>query len=264
MLAGGPAQQTDVTGRERVRVPERSQRDVVRRPVADALDRPQPRHRRVERRIRCQHPRIVGHGTGQGGQRRASRAGHAQGGEVGSRDLRRGGKQAGQAWSMQGVWQGRAAQGDQLERQLPRCADGDLLAEHSADRQLEWVPAARHTQAGVSVEQPGQPAIVPEVPAHRREITIQIQHARQTRHDLARRVDADVRGGYGEGVQLRRERHLDQRRHALDRARALIGRRCHELDAVDGPCGKPCPHHRPVVRAGHRQRCDVGGAERCG
>src|SRR5262245_5965191 len=56
---GGTPQQTDIAGREGIGLAHRPQRDVVRRPFADAANRAQPRDRFLDGALRLEQGRIL-------------------------------------------------------------------------------------------------------------------------------------------------------------------------------------------------------------
>ena len=95
-VARGAAQQADVAGRKGIGLPHGAQRDVMRRPFADAADRPQPRHGFLDAGQRLEQVGIGKRGLCQRRQRRLPRSRHAQRCEIGGSHLRRRRKSMGQ------------------------------------------------------------------------------------------------------------------------------------------------------------------------
>ena len=57
-----------------------------------------------------------------------------------------------------------------------RGANGDLLTEYRTDRELERIPGARQTDAGVSGTRALQQSITRQCPRHQRRIGVDIEH----------------------------------------------------------------------------------------
>src|SRR5216683_5584971 len=173
---GGAAQQADIAGRKGVGLAHGTERDVMRRPFADAANVAQPRDRVLDGGERLEEMGIRQSRLGEREEGGLARAGHAEGGKIGRRDLggaRKGAGEGGIAALLDRYR--RAAQLHELAGETPTGLDRDLLTQHGAHRQLEAVPAARRAQAGPFRDQRRQQRILRQMRADRRDIGAKIE-----------------------------------------------------------------------------------------
>ncbi len=158
----GSTHRGDVGGQEAVGVAERPHEDVVGRPRPDAGERDQPGPRLRAVGAAVEDDVTVGQGLRQGDQGTPAGAGHGEGVRVERRDGSGRGEGAHHPVDAQVLGQVVAGElGDETGETVGG-DEGDLLAEHGAQRDLVAVDRSRHAQPRASRDQRGEQRVAPE------------------------------------------------------------------------------------------------------
>ena len=175
------AKNADVGCGKSVGVMQAAERDVLRRPFADARDGAEANDALLERVGDFEEIRLVDGSARKGDDGGAARSGHPEHAEVGRKDLLRSGKGVGECGIAEGERLGRKR--DQLCREAARGDDAYLLAEDGADGDLERVPAAGRAQPGLAAHDGGECAVAGEMCGDGLGVGVEIEDAAETRCD---------------------------------------------------------------------------------
>ena len=174
---------------------EAAHREVMRRPFADAGQRGPHAHEFGERPVGAEIDVAVAHRRGDRAQSGNTRAGDAEAAQVGVGESGRRGEQIHALAARRHRLMAEFAH-DALG-QRARCGNGDLLAEHGADGNLETVPAAGQALARMARDARLEVAPAAEMCVDRRDVGVEIEHAAHACDDVGKlrlvgEIDAQV------------------------------------------------------------------------
>ena len=244
---GGAAQQADVARRERVRLAQRADRDVLRGPLADAADGAQARDRLFDRPERAEELRIRHGGLGERDERRAARAGHAERPQVrGRHPLRRTGTSA-------------TARPARRSSVSPQSATSWPASFRAATTVTCWPRIARTASSKPSqapgARRPGRCATSGRRNGSRERcapivsMSAPTSNTRRTRASTAGMAATEGKRTVAARLRARRlVRDLDRAQQSLVRDRAPVDAVRDHLDAGDRALRQVGEHRVPVVR----------------
>jgi len=186
----GP-KQPDVGRRECIRFAQRAHGDVLRRPLADAVECPQLGNDVVQVAADAEQMRIARDRTCERHERRRSSARHRQGpwvdcGEaVGARKHVSQSIEGHTRHAVDREWF--SVRNHEPAGQLDGRYDRDLLAEHRANGQLERVPRAGHAKSGTSGHQRREDGILGQLLRDRVRVGGQVELTPHARDDRGQR-----------------------------------------------------------------------------
>ncbi|EAU63711.1 fibrillar collagen chain FAp1 alpha [Stigmatella aurantiaca DW4/3-1] len=229
-----------------VRLSQRPQGDVVRRPLTDPRQRDEPGDAVFQARARLQVTRARG----------TSRRQPLQGLDASSREPKprqvrlgqcsRGGKEMGQPVVRPGRQGATALNHPPRERRGP--LHGHLLAQDGADRQLERLEGPRDAHPARPREARSDEGVSSERQGQRRGIRVQIEQPANPRHERAHGEGAFPFDANRQGPPLGLVRHLQGPRAATELVGPAVNLPLHLLDARQGASTEVGQHPVPVER----------------